>query len=98
MTISLTDYFLIPLYLTINYTEGDFISGEKQNFLYFLLNFILSVIIGLSGCIFNEIIILFCCGLEVNTYDQVSFRSSKDYVTELYEVHSQINDEDDITD
>ena len=96
MTISLTDYFLIPLYLTINYTEGDFISGEKQNFLYFLLNFILSVIIGLSGCIFNEIIILFCCGLEVNTYDQVSFRSSKDYVTELYEVHSQTIDEEDI--
>ena len=97
MTISLTDYFLIPLYLTINYTEGEFISSKKQNLFYFLINFIISVIISLCGCVFNEIVILFCCGLEVNTYDQVSFGSSKDYVTELYEVRSQTNDEDDIT-
>ena len=86
MTKSLTDYFLNPAYLIINYIEGDFVSGGKQNIFYFLLNFILSIVISLCGCIFNEIIILFCCELEVNTYDQITQRSSFNYKVELSEI------------
>ena len=86
MTKSVTDYFLNPIYLIINYIEGDFVSGGKQNIFYFLLNFILSMIISLCGCVFNEIVILFFCGLEVNTHDQISHRSSLNYKLELSEI------------
>ena len=69
MTKSLTDYFLNPLFLIQNYLEGDFKSGGKQNFIYFLISFILGIITDLFGSVFNEIIILFFCDLEVETHD-----------------------------
>ena len=95
MTTSVTDYFLNPAYLIESYIEGDFISDGEQNFLYFFLNFILSIIVSLCGCVFNEILIIFFCDLEVNTYDQVSRRSSLNYELELTEKHSPLDDEDD---
>ena len=86
MTKSLTDYFLNPLFLIQNYLEGDFVTRGKQNVFYFLINFILSSIINLFGCVFNEIIILFFCDLEKETYNQVSFRSSLNYKDDLSEI------------
>ena len=86
MTKSLTDYFLNPLFLIQNYLEGDFVTSGKQNVFYFLINFILSLIINLFGCVFNEIIILFFCDLEKETYNQVSFRSSLNYKDDLSEI------------
>ena len=35
MTKTLTDYFINPIYLIINYLEGDFISNGKQNLILF---------------------------------------------------------------
>jgi hypothetical protein len=46
----------------------------------------LSSIINLFGCVFNEIIILFFCDLEKETYNQVSFRSSLNYKDDLSEI------------
>ena len=86
MTKSLTDYFLNPIFLIQNYLEGDFVTRGKQNVFYFLINFILSSIINLFGCVFNEIIILFFCDLEKETYNQVSFRSSLNYKDDLSEI------------
>ena len=96
MTISLTDYFLNPIYLIENYIEGDFISGEKQNFFYFFISFILCIITDICGCVFNEIIILFFCDLEIDTYNQVSRRSSFIYQKELSEINKVIEDENNI--
>ena len=89
MTKSLTDYFLNPIHIIINYFKGDFVSGGKQNIIYFLINIILSIVISLCGCVYNEIIILFFCGFERDTYDQISFRSFHVYKKEL----SELNDE-----
>ena len=83
---TLTDYILNPVYLTINYIEGDFVSRGKQNIIYFLINLIMSIIITLWGTVYNEIVVLFFCGLENDTYDQVSERSSLNYIQELPEV------------
>ena len=83
MTKTLTDYFINPIYLIINYIEGDFVSNGKQNLFYFLINFILSIIISLCGCIYNEIIVLFFCGLEKNTHHQITKRSFYNYSVEL---------------
>ena len=86
MTKTLTDYVLNPVYLTINYIEGDFVSRGRQNIIYFLINLIMSIIITLCGSVYNEIVVLFFCGLENDTYDQVSERSSLNYIQELPEV------------
>ena len=95
MTKALTDYFWNPLYLVINYFEGDFVSGGKQNLFYFLINLFLSIIIDLCGCVFNEIVILYFCGLERDTYYQVSIRSIINSSKELSEINfSPDNDED----
>jgi len=86
MTKTLTDYVLNPVYLTINYIEGDFVSRGKQNIIYFLINLFMSIIITLCGSVYNEIVILFFCGLEKDTYTQVSERSTLNYIQELPEV------------
>jgi len=95
MTKSLTDYFLNPLFSIQNYIEGDFKSGDKQNVVYFLINFILGILTNLFGCVFNEIIILFFCDLEVSTYNQISRRSSLYYQKELSEINIDDEDEND---
>ena len=95
MTVSLTDYFLNPIYLIENQIEGAFISGGKQNVVYFLISFIFSIITDLFGCVFNEIIILLFCNLEIDTYNQVSYRSLLDYQKELSEINGNLEDRDD---
>ena len=36
----------------------------------------MALIISFFGCVYNEFIILFFCGLEKNTFKQVSLRSN----------------------
>ena len=101
MTKTLTDYVLNPVYLTINYIEGDFVSIGKQNIIYFLINLFMSIIITLCGSVYNEIVILFFCGLEKDTYTQVSERSTLNYIQELPEIDpidDSIDNNVDITD
>ncbi len=98
MTKTLTDYFLNPVYLTINYIEGDFISRGKPNIIYFLINLIMSIIITLCGSVYNEIVVLFFCGLENDTHNQVCVRSSLNYIQELPEVDLLDDSSDNIVD
>ena len=93
MTRALTDYFLYPFLLIQNYIEGDFIFRGERNIFYFLINFILGIITDFFGCVFNEIIILFFCNLEIDTHNQVSFRSSYNYKKELSALNGAIDDE-----
>ena len=77
MTRTITDTFIDPLYIIYYYFfEEDFKINEKQKFYYFIINLILSIIIVFSGFIYNEIIILFCYNLQVDTYIDISSRAS----------------------
>ena len=77
MARSLTDYFLNPIHFIIDFSLGnDFLNKGERNTAYFVINLILSIIISICGCIYNEFLILFFCGLEHETYDQVSKRAS----------------------
>ena len=96
MTKSLTDYFLNPLFLIQNYLEGDFVTSGKQNIFYFVVNFVFAIIINLFGCVFNEIIILFFCNLERDTYNQVSFRSDSNYINELSEISGKMDEDSEL--
>ena len=96
MTRGLTDYFINPIYYIYDYSLGnDFIKKGEKDFNYFLINLIISLIISFCGGVYNEFIVLFCCGLERNTHDQISIRASE-FHYELNKVNdaSENNDDD----
>ena len=74
---SLTDYLLNPIYNIIEFSrKKDFVIGRKRNVLYFITNFIVSFVITICGCVYNEFIVLFCCKLEYNTHHEITRRAS----------------------
>ena len=90
MARGLTDYFLQPFYSIYYFSMGtDFLVDEKRNILYFTINLILSIILSICGCIYNEFIILFFCGFERNTHDQISKRAN--IISEsLYSINDEL--------
>ena len=86
MARTLTDYFLNPIYLTYDFSlKNDFLKQGERNIPYFIVNLILSFIISICGCVYNEFIVLLFCGLEINTHDQIARRASG-YTFELEKV------------
>ena len=80
---------MILLPVLIIYQKGE------SNYAYFILNLILSIVISFFGCVYNEFLILFCFGLERDTYNQISQRSfTEQELNTLNNVMDQ--DEDDI--
>jgi len=89
MTRTLTDSILDPFLIIFYYFgEKDFTIGEngKQNIFYFIMNLILSIIINFWGCVYNEIIVLFFCGLEYNTHLVVSERATINHNEEINDI------------
>ena len=95
MTRAFTDNFLNPLILIFYFGMGfDFITHNKIiSGFYFLVNFIVSVINSFFGLVFNEILILFCCGLERNTHAQISLRADSKFEIGLTEITDDDDDE-----
>ena len=90
---ALTDYFLNPLYLIYDFSLGnDFLKQNERNIPYFIINLIISIIISICGCVYNELLILFFCGFERDTHDQVSKRSASQ--SELEIVESELENDD----
>ena len=90
ITKSLADSILDPLLLISFFCfENDF----KNNFGILAINIILSLILVLSACFYNELFVLFCWKLEENTYLEVSERASR-----INELNEMINDGDDSSD
>lgn len=76
MKTTFMDYILNPFYLTYDFASGlDYFTNGEINYAYFILNLILSIIISFLGCVYNEFLILFCFGLERDTYNQITKRS-----------------------
>ena len=93
MARSLTDYFLNPIYLIIYFFyKNDFLLNQKRNIAHFIINIILSILISICGCVYNEFMILFFCGLEYNTYDQIAKRAN--ILNELIEINDLNNNEE----
>ena len=98
MTKSLTDYILNPFLLTYYYfLDNDFEDSEhkNQNIFYFIINLIISIVIVFFGCVFNEILILFCCNLEYDTHNQISIRANTIDIIEEEEDEDKLSDNDD---
>ena len=80
MAKTLIDCFLVPLLIIFYYiTKKDFLVGQKGelSFRFFIYNLILSIIIVFCNCVYNELFVLYCCGLEYDTFKEISNRASE---------------------
>ena len=95
MTKSLTSYFLNWAFIIYYYAIGnDFLIDGKSNFLYFFMNLILSILIDFFGLIYNELFILYFCGLEKETHYEISERAIS-FEVELFDKKLENINEDD---
>ena len=90
MTTTFMDYILNPFMLIYFFASGkDFISYGERNYIYFFVNLILSIVVTFFGCVYNEFLILFCYGLQLNTHSQVAKRANIENELDLITVDDE---------
>ena len=94
MARSLIDYLLNPL---LNIYSFFILYDFNQNIFYLAISIIICIIISFFGCVFNEYIILYFCGLENETKDIIAERAQRfENAPEKYKHRiSIINDDND---
>ena len=91
MAKSLPSYFLNPILIIYYFIwENDFTSGGEQDYFYFIMNIILSIVIDFFALIYNEFFILRCFGLENETHYGIAERALLNSVMELKEIEEEI--------
>ena len=81
MARSLIDYLINPLMnISIMHNNMDIF---HHNVTYFIICEIICIVLSFFGCVFNEYIILYCCGLEHDTQDEVANRANNQSQNEL---------------
>ena len=95
MTTTFMDYILNPFFLSYYFVaKDDFISFGQINASYFIINLIISIVLSFIGCVYNEFFILFFCGLERNTHDQIVKRSKLEIKrTKIFELVDEENED-----
>ena len=96
MTTTFIDYILNPIYLTIYFAiNEDFLTKRKKNYAHFFINLFLGLFIIFLCLIYNEFIIIYCCGLERDTYLEVSERGTliDKNINEFFELYDLEEDE-----
>lgn len=63
MTRALAESILDPIFIIYGFYRSD-----SKNYVIFIITLICSLIMVFCSCIYNEIFVLFCCGLELNTH------------------------------
>ena len=92
MVKTLSVYILNPfIYIYYFVIEYDFLSEGERNWIYFIVNITISIIISFFGCVFNEFLVLSFCGLDHETHYSVSKRATDE---EIYENSSLLDDSD----
>ena len=77
MSRSLIQYLLNPFFnIYYFFSESDF----NNSYIYFIISEIICVIISFFGCIYNEYIVLFCCGLESETQEVISLMAKNEII------------------
>ena len=57
-----------------------------NNHAYLIIIEIECIVLSFFGCIFNEYIILYCCGLERETQDEIAVRANNQFQNELDDI------------
>ena len=80
MSISLIDYLLNPFIIIYSF----FIINDLYRIIeYFIIMEIICIVMSFFGCVFNEYIILHCCGLERETKDEIADRADNQFQGEF---------------
>ena len=82
MTRALAQSILDPIYLIINHEE------YKKSPFFFISALIASFITIFCSCVYNEVLVLYCCGLEKNTHLEIAKQ------TDNFELHDTIENEE----
>ena len=72
---SLAGYILTPLLNFAFFLDKNFKKLFYDSVTFFIISEILSIIIDFFGCVYNDFIILFCCGLEYDTKLDIASRA-----------------------
>jgi hypothetical protein len=92
----LADIIINPIYIIYYFVaDDDFKKYGEKNYFYFFTNLIILIIFDICGLIFNEFLILYCCGLDHNTYKTIASRASK---LEEMDNYTKTDDEDEVED
>ena len=96
MARSLIDYLLNPfIYIFLYFLEHEFF----DNLVYFIITEFICLVMSFFGCVFNEYIILYFCGLHHETQDEIANRalaySNAKFQYELDEITKKEKHEDD---
>ena len=87
MVKTLVIYILNPTLFIYYFAVGsDFMSGDDRNWIYFIISLTTAIIISFFGCVFNEFLVLSCCGLDKDTHYAISkraIRTKSEEITEL---------------
>jgi len=94
MVKNLSVYILNPITFIIYFLIGyDFLYEGKRNWIYFMTNIIIAIIISFFGCVFNEFLVLSCCGLDHETHYSVSKRASIDNMNKSFSIFDDLTDD-----
>jgi len=92
MTKSLATYFLNSIYIIYYFIDKkDFVTEGEQNYFYFIMNLIISILIDFVASIYIEILILKFCGLDKDTHERIAYRAN---VKEVELFTYKLEDED----
>ena len=92
MVKTLAVYILNPfLFIYYFVTETDFMTGNDRNYFYFIISIILALIISFFGCVFNEVIVLFCCGLAHETHSSIKKRATEDVEERNFSAYNEMD-------
>ena len=69
MTRALAESILDPFYIIFGH-----ITKKKKNLPYFIITLICSIAMVFCSCVYNEIFVLYCCGLEKNTHLEIEIQ------------------------
>ena len=95
MASALSEFILNPVYIILTFVLAEDFKSKKNKNLYFSINLILTIIISLCGCIYNEFLILFFWGLQYETHREIVFRAVlSNCELELNDINSCEDDDD----
>ena len=75
MTRALAESILDPIFIISGFCQND----KKKNWKIwssFITSFVCSIIMVFCSCVYNEVFVLYCCGLEHNTHLEASYKST----------------------
>ena len=75
MTRALAESILDPLFIISGFIQNDDDKNWK-NWINFITSLVCSIIMVFCSCIYNEVFVLYCCGLEHNTHLEASYKTT----------------------